>query len=209
MTSIHEISNCDDPGRNGDLIFIHGVGGSAASTWKDSEDADDFWPAWLGEDLPDIGVWAVDYEASATEWKGESMPLVDRAVNVLGLLEARELGVRPTIFIAHSLGGLLVKQMLRHSSDFGNPNWERLVKNTVGVALISTPNAGSGVANWLNKFRRLVLPSVSVQELRKHEPHLRDLNLWYRNSVTELDIETKVLRWSGKIEQVAKRESRS
>lgn len=109
-----EISGCDNSSRRGDVIFVHGLGGTARGTWhpQEKQDDDNFWCAWLGEDLPDVGIWSLGYEVEPFRWKGNSMPLADRATNSLDLLDSYEIGDRPIIFITHSMGGLLVKQTI-------------------------------------------------------------------------------------------------
>ena len=77
-----------------------------------------------------MGVWSLGYAASPTKWarargwfsarwrdSGHGMALPDRAVQVLDLLVQRGLGQRPLMFICHSLGGLVAKQVLRSSYD--------------------------------------------------------------------------------------------
>ena len=65
---------------------------------------------WLAEDVDGISVYTMAYEAPASNWLGTSMPLQDRAVNVLEVLLS-EPGLKsgPIAFICHSLGGLIVK----------------------------------------------------------------------------------------------------
>ena len=70
-----------------------------------------FWPKWLGGDFPTVGIWSLGYKASSIGWKGTSMPLWDRAINVLAMLEASGVGRAPShIRRPPSLGGLLVEQ---------------------------------------------------------------------------------------------------
>ena len=176
-----KISGCDNPSRCGDVIFVHGLGGSARGTWhpQERQDDDNFWPKWLGEDFPDVGIWSLGYEVEPFKWKGNSMPLADRATNILDLLDSYEIGDRPLIFITHSLGGLLVKQMLRNARDFGK--WQAIAFQTKGIVFLSTPHSGSDMASWIKHIGGILQTTVSVEELEAHHSRLRELNLLYRN----------------------------
>jgi len=120
------------------------------------------------------------------------MPLSDRATNVLELLGAHNIGKRPLVFVTHSLGGLLVKQMLRHALDFSQPAWQVIVAQTKGIVFISTPHSGSGLANWLGYLSTIMRPTEIIPELAENNPYLRNLNLWYTNKVGEFGIKNKV-----------------
>ena len=177
-----EISGCDNPSRRGDVVFVHGLGGSARGTWhpQEKQDDDNFWPKWLGDDFPDVGIWSLGYEVEPFKWKGNSMPLADRATNILDLLDSYEIGDRPLIFITHSLGGLLVKQMLRNARDFGK--WQAIAFQTKGIVFLSTPHSGSDMASWIKHIGGILQTTVSVEELEAHHSRLRELNLLYRNN---------------------------
>jgi pimeloyl-ACP methyl ester carboxylesterase len=176
-----EIVGCDNPNRWGDVIFVHGLGGNARGTWHPQErhDDDNFWPAWLGNDLKDVGIWSLGYEVEPFKWKGNSMPLADRATNILDLLDSYGIGDRPVVFIAHSLGGLLVKQMLRNARDYGK--WQAIASQTKGIVFLSTPHSGSDMASWIKHIGGILRTTVSVEELEAHHSRLRELNLLYRN----------------------------
>lgn len=176
-----EIAGCDNPDRWGDVIFVHGLGGHARGTWHPQEKHDDnnFWPAWLGEDLKNVGIWSLGYEVEPFRWKGNSMPLADRATNILDLLDSYGIGDRPMIFITHSLGGLLVKQMLRNARDYGK--WSAIASQTKGIVFLSTPHSGSDMASWIKHIGGILRTTVSVEELEAHHSRLRELNLLYRN----------------------------
>jgi hypothetical protein len=73
-----------------------------------------FWPAWLGEEMPQLGVWSLNYAISASAWKGHSLPLVDRANNVLDLFALEDIGQRPLALICHSLGRLAHEAGVAH-----------------------------------------------------------------------------------------------
>ncbi|MGR9108626.1 MAG: esterase/lipase family protein [Gammaproteobacteria bacterium] len=147
MTQLEKLSGCDNPERSIDLIFVHGLDGDARSTWQRKDRPETFWPGWIGEKFPGIGVWSLDYDANSIAWRGDSMPLYDRANNVLNCFEQEGIAQRPIAFICHSLGGLLIKQVLRNASDSKHPSWSVVGKQTRFILLLSTPHSGSGMAN--------------------------------------------------------------
>ncbi len=60
-------------------------------------------------------------------------------------IEARGIGHRPLILIAHSLGGLLAKQLVREACDRQPPH--ALKSNIVGIVFFATPHTGSSFAD--------------------------------------------------------------
>lgn len=192
MAELLKISGCDQQDRELDLIFVHGLDGDGRSTWQKDNNSANFWPDWLGEEYPNIGIWSLDYEANAIEWKGHSMPLYDRARNSLECFDLAEIGKKPIGFVCHSLGGLLVKQILRLANEFNNDNWQAVAGQTRFIVFLSTPHSGADMANWINYIGKLLRTSVSVQELEAHNPNLLQLNDWYRNNANKLNIQTCV-----------------
>lgn len=186
-----KISGCDNPERIADVIFVHGLMGHARGTWHPKEKYNDenFWLAWLGKDLSDLGIWSFDYVAEAFEWKGKAMPLFDQASNLLDWLESRDLGERTLIFITHSMGGLLVKEMLRTAQNYKK---QEIITQTKGIVFLATPHTGSHLAKLIENIKPLTGTTVNVEELKAHAPQLRQLNEWYRENVRSLGIATKV-----------------
>ena len=108
------------------------------------------------------------------------MPLADRATNILAVLDTDDIGTHPLIFISHSMGGLLVKQMLRHAEDFNNPAWKRIVEQTKGIVFLSTPHSGANIASWIKHLKGILSTTISVDELEAHHSRLRELNTVYQ-----------------------------
>jgi NACHT domain len=188
-----KIAGCENARRQADVIFVHGLDGDARTTWHPQEQPTHFWPAWLGEDCPQLGVWSLGYAVSASAWKGHSMPLYDRADNTLDLLDLDGIGQRPLAFVCHSLGGLLIKQALRNAIDaHHNPHWQAIARQTWLIVFLSTPHSGASMANWIQYLGKLLRTTVSVAELEAHHPRLRELNNWYRDHVESLGIQTFV-----------------
>ncbi|MFN9425617.1 MAG: SAVED domain-containing protein [Cyanobacteriota bacterium] len=90
-------------------------------------------------------------------------------------------GSRPVVFIAHSLGGLLVKSVLRLAAESPDaPERRRVVEQTRDVMFVATPHQGSSLATLATAIK-VYLPSVSVRDLRANDAHLNALFLWYRS----------------------------
>jgi Alpha/beta hydrolase family len=175
------IVNCESTSRGADLVFVHGLGGGSCSTWMDGADAAGFWPLWIGADFPGIGVWTLGYQADVSAWTSESMPLADRGTAILETLTNEGIGDRPVIFVTHSMGGILVKQILRHATSFGVERWESIARQTRGIAFLATPHAGADLAGFADLVRLVLRTNEQVAELRGHHPRLRELHAWFLN----------------------------
>ena len=167
-----------------------------ANTGATRVNRENYWPAWLGEDLPEIGIWSLGYENAAFKprkvsflgrsgYRGFAMPLWDRAKSVLLQLEVAGLGDRPLVFVTHSMGGLLIKQLLSSANENSAQGpWQAIIENTRGVCFIATPHIGSDLAKWASYFQTFLGTNVSIEELRPHDAMLRQLNEMYLNLVT-------------------------
>ncbi|NEO76787.1 MAG: hypothetical protein F6J99_11295 [Moorea sp. SIO4G3] len=187
-----KISGHEDSLPSADVVFVHGLGGDARSTWhpQGKRDDDDCWLGWLGNDNLCVNIWSFRYSAEATKWKSHSsMSLFAQASNLLDWLDIRELGQRPLIFITHSMGGLLVKKMLNSALTFQK---QAILEQTKGIVFLATPHTGSHLANLIDNINLLTRTTINVKELKAHSPQLLELNEWYREHVRSLGIATKV-----------------
>ena len=176
----------DDPDRVLDLVLIHGLGGDAFTTWMaERERIDTFWPNWLAADRPRLGIWTLGYAADASGWKAESMALADRGTQLLDLFENEGLGERPLVFVTHSLGGIIAKQVLRHAEGFGVARWRRIATSTRGIAFIATPHTGANLANFAQFASAVFRTNEQVKELASNDARLRELHTWFRGFYTE------------------------
>lgn len=151
-------SNAVVPARR-DAPSPNGLVGSPASLKVNpapSEPDACFWPRDL---LPQMvkNARVVTYGYDSSTWKGWFVPqsqsqVYDHATKFLSVLErlrSEETGgnpTRPLIFVAHSLGGIVVKEVLRMSESRKSKTkaGERAIfENTQGVVFMGTPHLGS------------------------------------------------------------------
>ncbi|KAK3689772.1 hypothetical protein B0T22DRAFT_377501 [Podospora appendiculata] len=98
-----------------DIVAIHGLGGHCHHTWTDTSDGH----LWLRDSLPThipgARVMTYGYDSSFV-FAASKMGVTDFAVDLLNRLRlARQLDEeksRPLVFICHSLGGVVFKEML-------------------------------------------------------------------------------------------------
>ena len=188
------------------VVFVHGLGGGAYSTWDSgAAPALGFWPAVVAREHPQCCVWTVNYTARILEWnpfaRSRSVDLLDRAAWLADLLAVNEIAAKPIVFVAHSLGGLLVKQVLQFSQFLGPPSWRLIWEQTQAVLFLATPHGGSALsdvatvlvagARGVNPLTRLFLrPSPALANLKRDNPVLRYLGDWYSDHAQAQGIRT-------------------
>ncbi|KAL9040925.1 MAG: hypothetical protein Q9180_001608 [Flavoplaca navasiana] len=146
-----------------DVVFVHGLNGDPHNTWT-SENTKIFWPAQI---LPPIledekaRVLVYGYDADVTSFTdGASRDKIhNHAEHLVAELVAnrriRKASERPIIWIAHSLGGLVVKRALIYSAEIRGIKTEHLRSifvSTYGILFLGTPHHGSDVAQWGNRL---------------------------------------------------------
>lgn len=182
--------------RQASVVFVHGLDGDPYETWRRPADPDSLWPLWLAKDIPGLAVFSVGYEAPISRWRGAAMHLTDRATSLLErLLLEPDLQDGPLILIGHSLGGLVIKQLLRTAESEARVRVEAasLLRRVSRVAFLATPHTGSGWATWGDRLRILLCPSAATASLVRNDPYLRDLNLWYRNWTSSAKVANLIL----------------
>jgi len=115
-----------------DIVFVHGYSGRADGTWRSQGI---LWPReWLAKDFPQARILSVDYRALSGDYSS----------CLLSQLKSHSVGVRPIIFITHSIGVFLIKKVL--SLDFTSTEGEgefstsNVLTNTKGIVFYATPH---------------------------------------------------------------------
>lgn len=137
-----------------DIVFVHGLTGSADSTWA-VEKGSLHWPSqFLRHDITDVRISTFGYDADVVSlWNPVSQNRISsHAENMLGSLvrlrERTNTEALKIIFVAHSLGGLVVESALDLSRGSTEPHLRDLETCTAGICFLGTPHLGSDLAQW-------------------------------------------------------------
>jgi hypothetical protein len=89
----------------------------------------------------------------------------DIAGDFLVSLEAnrRQNPSRPVLFVAHSLGGIIVKETLRRSNRNSQLHVRKICDSTIGIIFFGTPHNGADPRNSLHSFAERLVKAVGVQ----------------------------------------------
>jgi hypothetical protein len=93
--------------------------------------------------------------------------IYDIAWNFLVALEGKRRGEpsRPLLFIVHSLGGIIVKEMLRRSSGCDKKvqaHFVRICDYTTGIIFFGTPHAGADYRGFLRSLAERTAKAVGL-----------------------------------------------
>ncbi|KAL6649354.1 hypothetical protein ACP70R_013578 [Stipagrostis hirtigluma subsp. patula] len=180
-----------------DVVFVHGLRGGPFNSWRIADDKSSTtkaglvesidedagkegtcWPReWLAADFPQARFFTVKYKTNLTQWTGASLPLQEVSSMLLRKLVSAGIGSRPVIFVTHSMGGLVVKQLLYQAK---LNNYDKFLNNTVGLVFYSCPHFGSKLADMPWRMGLVFRPAPSIGELRSGSPRLVELNDFVR-----------------------------
>lgn len=181
-----------------DIVLVHGLNGHPFKTWQAKNGV--FWPTdLLPRSLRDrhANVLVYGYNADVYSRDNDRSPS-DNFVHqhaqtlVMSLTSYRkeeDCLRRPIVWVAHSLGGILVKRALLYSNDLRSSDKiddRNIFVSTYGVIFLGTPHAGSDLATWghvLQAMSDVVVPRrifdsepVLLRTLKRDNETLQNIN---------------------------------
>ncbi|KAL6805248.1 hypothetical protein J3E68DRAFT_441739 [Trichoderma sp. SZMC 28012] len=122
-----------------------------------------FWPAdLLPTECPSSRILTFGYDSKITKYRAGAInqnSILSHSKDLLFSLhrERHRHPNRPLVFVAHSLGGIVVKEMLARSSSSSETELKNIVESTATIVFLGTPHRGSqGVAALGEVVRSLV-----------------------------------------------------
>jgi hypothetical protein len=175
-------------GANVDLVFVHGLNGHPEYTWTSGGDVQSgvFWPFQLlppivEEEKARILVYGYDADVASFTDGVPKDRIHKHAEHLIAELCAnrwiRKAMERPVVFVAHSLGGLVVKRALIYSSEVRGNHTEHLRSvyvSTYGILFLGTPHMGADLVTWGSRLGRISGTTISrsgLHGLLQHVEH--------------------------------------
>lgn len=184
------------------VILVHGLGGTSQKTWCRNRNTQFFWPReWLPLEtgFDKIRVLTFGYNAHfASSGRENILNIADFAKDLLfgmkfGLdQDSQELEIwkAPLIFVAHSMGGLVVKKAFILAQN--DNQYRQTLESARAIIFLSTPHRGTNLAELLNRILSVSVFNHSakqyIAELRQNSPALQDINEQFRNIAPKLRI---------------------
>jgi WD40 repeat protein len=101
-----------------------------------------------------------------------------------------DIGSAPIIFVAHSMGGLIVKKAFILGQH--DEHYRELIRAVSGIIFLSTPHRGSDLADVLNKILSACIfafsPKQYISELSINSPTLQEINEQFRNLAPKVSL---------------------
>ncbi|XP_063435769.1 protein SERAC1-like [Mytilus trossulus] len=152
---------------NANIVSVHGLLGGPFKTWRQQDrkgpGADKFSD---GTESVKKGTYTFCWPKFPFYFRSEKYAFIEK---------------RP--WDGHSMGGLLIKQILSIADD--TPGLDNILNITVGVLFYSTPHRGSSLAHLSNQASLIVAPTVEVKEMGRDSPMLRRLHKDFQQLVME------------------------
>jgi hypothetical protein len=164
------------------IVFVHGIYGGVDTFTNKTVSPEFSWPQKVPELIAGspVDVYRVEYRTALLAWVKEDIASLDQVVEAIYPLLAglRTRGYASVNFVAHSLGGNVVKAYL-HSVKSEEGHVER-AKHAF-VLTVGTPVNGASIANVGLLLKDLLgMPDPLLASLQRDNTFLRMMNLWAR-----------------------------
>lgn len=182
-----------------DIVFVHGLGGHFRNTWCKNHDPGLFWPElWLPQEphVQQARIFSFGYNANYGAGARSSSNINDFAKELLYEMEfgkdnkGEDLGIGkvPIIFIAHSMGGLVVKKAYLLGQI--DEEYQAIIASISAIIFLATPHRGTNLAEVLSKVLTASLqsPKTFIAELNRSSSALEELNEQFRHVAPKLSI---------------------
>lgn len=158
------------------IVFVHGILSNVRDCWLDpvgpGQTPQHFWPEMISKD-PEFGSAGIYLAGYHTSTRSANYDIRQSALDVRdALVRDRVLDKQNIVFVAHSTGGIVVRQMLTRSP-------ELFVGKNVGIVLIASPSLGSYWANRANVLIQMFGNEMAGQ-LRRGDAYLTGLHADFR-----------------------------
>lgn len=142
------------------------------------------WPIdWLPQQFPNIRILGLQFESALSYWvkkvcpcENDKLKLKNRSMDYLPRLADAGVGDdRPVIWVCHSMGGLIVKNIINQSLKSKDPKIRKIGENTKGIIFLGTPHRGSVIAKY-SQQTALLWPTIEVKDMEENSKELLKLN---------------------------------
>jgi pimeloyl-ACP methyl ester carboxylesterase len=165
-----------DKSQNADsvIVFVHGLGGNAVDTWKKGWFYTNYWPCLVKSDeiFSGSNVFAYEYPTSILSGETSVENIASRLfldLNAAGIFNYKHVSI-----VAHSLGGLVVSEMLLQLNKSSGSLHSRALSKVRQTLFYGVPSAGSDLA----ALARLFGASKQIKDLANYESNSKILQRW-------------------------------
>lgn len=163
------------------IVAVHGLGEHGFRSWITRDPKSGSAKPWLeellGADVPNARIMTYNYVSNDFSYRyivlnilyGRALNLTE---NLVALRQGDRTNRRPLFFIAHSLGGWIVKRALILTSEAADPELKDVGSSTCGVAFFGTisPGRPSSPSPLAHVIRRT---SGCADEAKAHAPSMQ------------------------------------
>ncbi|PVF97374.1 hypothetical protein CPB86DRAFT_815646 [Serendipita vermifera] len=173
-----------------DIVAIHGLGGHRERSWtaKNDKNGKMWLKDFLPDDIPNARILTYGHNAdthSVTYMPAQNIfSLAETFVEDL-ILERRTDPKRPIIFLAHSLGGIILKKALALCNAANSDQDKQCIKvSTYAVLFFGTPHSGANgieLAQWMGKLLSVYMFTDDriLTALKRDSIELQDIQMFY------------------------------